>query len=275
MATAMVLGPLLRNMPVRQALSSSARSVGATFRAVRPFPPAPAVSGFSTSAAASKVAKILQGEEKHEREEYKQSKDIAAFLKSSQFKLVDTPGDVSMALEKQAGGRSVRIEWQLTPPFNPDEESEEPGAEPMDSTEVVVTVEDTERQTGLTFYCSTQAGEDHRYIIGNVKSFSLDDKDKDTSYTGPDFEDLDDKLQEAFDEYLAEVGMSAEVCDFIDAMATDKEQREYMRWLENTRKFLQAEVPGNSFSAPRACRMPPVPASPPTPASAGPVVVAV
>jgi len=34
--------------------------------------------------------------------------------------------------------------------------------------------------------------------------------------------------------------MSAEVCDFIDAMALDKEQREYVRWLKNTKDFLEA-----------------------------------
>jgi len=47
-------------------------------------------------------------------------------------------------------------------------------------------------------------------------------------------------LQEAFDEYLAEAGMNNEVCDFIDAMALDKEQREYIRWLKIADQFIGA-----------------------------------
>lgn len=81
--------------------------------------------------------------------------------------------------------------------------------------------------------CSgTAAGEGHRYVIGNCRAFtSVAEKESASSYNGPEFEDLDDNMQEAFDEYLAEVGLTDGVCDFIDATALDKEQREYMRWL--------------------------------------------
>jgi complement component 1 Q subcomponent-binding protein len=66
-----------------------------------------------------------------------------------------------------------------------------------------------------------------------------DSKERDSvsGYNGPEFEDIDDKLQEALDEYLGEVGMNNEVCDFIDATALDKEQREYIRWLSITKDF--------------------------------------
>merc|ERR1712087_1038129 len=95
----------------------------------------------------------------------------------------------------------------------------------QEATDFSVTVESKSKGAGVAFYCSTQTGEDHRYVIGNVKSYaSADEKDNLSSYNGPDFEDLDDKLQEAFDEYLGELGMSSEICDFIDAMAIDKEQ---------------------------------------------------
>merc|ERR1712066_952232 len=94
---------------------------------------------------------------------------------------------------------------------------------------------------GVSFFCSTTAGEDHRYVIGNLKSFAnVEEKDSISGYNGPEFEDLDDKLQESCDEYLAEVGMNNEVCDFIDASALDKEQREYLRWLKQTKAFLES-----------------------------------
>merc|ERR1719503_406017 len=109
-----------------------------------------------------------------------------------------------------------------------------------EATELSITVEDRATNAGVIFYCSTQTGEDHRYVIGNVKSFaSAEEKDSLTSYTGPEFEDLDDKLQESLDEYLAELGMSSAICDFVDAMALDKEQREYVNWLKTAKKFLE------------------------------------
>merc|ERR1712129_166073 len=117
-------------------------------------------------------------------------------------------------------------------------EGEEQGEE---ATEFCVTVEGKTSGAGVTFYCSTQTGEDHRYVIGNVKAFSsTEERDSASSYSGPDFEDVDDKLQEGFDEYLAEVGMNNDVCDFIDATAQDKEQREYIRWLKTIKQFLES-----------------------------------
>jgi len=192
--------------------------------------------GFA-SAAAGKVVQSLQSELKHEEEQYEQPKEIKTFLKDSPFKLVEEDGDVNMAIDRNLDGKSVRIEWQLTSPNEPSEEGEEEGQE---ATDFIVTIENTEG-SGLQFFCSTVAGEDHRYIIGNVKSYaSAEEKDSMSSYNGPDFEDIDDKLQEAFDEYLAESGMDNDVCDFIDTMAADKEQREYVRWLQISQKFLNS-----------------------------------
>merc|ERR1711862_411895 len=136
-----------------------------------------------------------------------QAKEIKSFLSKSDFKLVEIEGEESFDHE---------------------------------ATDFCVTVEKKDKGTGLTFYCSTQTGEDHRYVIGNVKAFaSTEEKDGVSAYNGPEFEDVDDKLQEALDEYLAEVGMNNEVCDFIDATALDKEQREYIRWLKITKQFLE------------------------------------
>jgi complement component 1 Q subcomponent-binding protein len=195
-------------------------------------------AAFST-AAGSKVAKVLGAEVKHEEEQYEQSKELKAFLTNSPFKFTENEGDVNMLLERELEDKVVTIEWQLASPFDPNMEDEE--GEPEESTNLWVSVESKKSGSGLTFNCSTQTGEDHRYVIGNVKTFaSAEEKESVSGYNGPDFEDLDDKLQEAFDEYLAELGMSTEVCDFIDAMALDKEQREYVRWLKTSMEFLEA-----------------------------------
>mmetsp|Transcript_114047 Transcript_114047/g.221513 ORF Transcript_114047/g.221513 Transcript_114047/m.221513 type:complete len:242 (-) Transcript_114047:119-844(-) len=201
----------------------------------------PVVPRAISTAASAKLLKVVQAEIKHEQEQYEQIKDIKNFLKNSPFKLIDKDGDVNMALERETEDKTVRIEWQLASPFDPEavDDAEGGEADPQ-TTEMAVIVEDKKTGAGLTFYCSTQTGEDHRYIIGMVKTFdTAGEKESETSYNGPDFEDLDDKLQESFDEYLADLGMSSEVCDFVDAMAMDKEQREYVRWLKSVQKFME------------------------------------
>jgi len=194
---------------------------------------------FFASTAGSKVSHTLQAEIKHEDEQYEVDKEIKKFLDASSFKLADTPGDVNMCLEREAGDKVVRVEWQLTGAFdaNADMEGGEGEAE-QEPTDFCVTVTDTSAGSGLAFYCSTQIGQDHRYVIGNVRSFlNKEESEAVSGYNGPEFEDLDDKVQEALDEYLAELGMNTAVCDFMDAMAVDKEQREYIRWLKNVEKF--------------------------------------
>jgi len=202
----------------------------------------PVVARAVSTTASAKLLKVASAEIKHEQEQYEQVKEVKNFLKNTPFKLLEKDGDVNMALEREIGDKTVKIEWQLTSPFDPAEVDDAEGGEAdAQSTEMAVVVEDKKSGAGLTFYCSTQAGEDHRYVIGMVKAFdTAEEKDNVTSYNGPDFEDLDDKLQESFDEYLAELGMSSEVCDFIDAMAMDKEQREYVRWLKNVQKFMES-----------------------------------
>merc|ERR1719437_17935 len=145
-----------------------------------------------------------------------------------------------MMLEQEATDFSVTIEWQLTSPFDPMGEMEGEEGMEQEATDFSVTIESKSKGSGLSFYCSTQTGEDHRYVIGNVKAFAdAETRDSVSGYNGPEFEDVDDKLQEALDEYLAEAGMSNEVCDFIDASALDKEQREYLRWLKITKEFME------------------------------------
>ncbi len=182
-----------------------------------------------------------------EKEQYEQIETIKSFLKENpQWKLKESKGEVNMNLEKQVGDKDIVIEWQLVSPFGsdfdmPEEANEQSEDMPMDSTDFTVTVQDKSGERGITFFCQTAAGEGHRYMIGNVRSFmSAAERDSASAYNGPDFEDLDEGISEELGNWLTSMGLSDEVCDFIDASAIDKEQREYMRWLENVQSFIQA-----------------------------------
>jgi len=125
-------------------------------------------------------------------------------------------------------------------------EGEQMPEEPTE-VELTVTVEKKGGGEGLTYFCSASSTEGAKegpkttLNIGQVKTWSsAEERDNAASYNGPEFDDLDDRLQEALEEYLAEIGVNEQVQEFISISASDKEQREYMRWMENLNKMVKA-----------------------------------
>lgn len=51
------------------------------------------------------------------------------------------------------------------------------------------------------------------------------------------FEELDDELQQQFMSYLAERGIDQDLGGYLLRLVHDKEQREYMYWLERVQDF--------------------------------------
>lgn len=201
-----------------------------------------------SGAAISKLQNVIKSEFQMEKEQYEQIETIKSFLSENpQWKLSESEGDINVKLEKTVGDKQVVVEWQLVSPFGsdfdmPEEENPEAAEDvPMDSTDFTVTIQDKTGERGLTFFCQTAAGEGHRYMIGNVRSFmSAAERDSPSSYNGPDFEDLDEGISEELGNWMSSMGVTDGICDFIDASAIDKEQREYMRWLSNVQSFIQA-----------------------------------
>jgi complement component 1 Q subcomponent-binding protein len=52
-------------------------------------------------------------------------------------------------------------------------------------------------------------------------------------YSGPPFENLDEDLQSYLERYLEERGINAELANMIPDYIQVKEQKEYVRWLES------------------------------------------
>ncbi|KAL2835043.1 mitochondrial glycoprotein [Aspergillus cavernicola] len=59
-------------------------------------------------------------------------------------------------------------------------------------------------------------------------------------YAGPPFENLDEDLQSYIERYLEERGINTELANMIPDYIQVKEQREYVRWLENVKNFVSA-----------------------------------
>ncbi|KAI0266132.1 mitochondrial glycoprotein [Gloeopeniophorella convolvens] len=59
-------------------------------------------------------------------------------------------------------------------------------------------------------------------------------------YIGPQFETLDVSLQEEFEKFLQERGINESLAFFVPEYAQYKEQKEYVDWLGNVKKFIDA-----------------------------------
>merc|ERR1712012_792252 len=94
---------------------------------------------------------------------YEQAKEITKFLKDGPYKLEESEGDVNMSLVRELDGKIVRIEWQLSSPFEAGMDGEEEQGKTSDFTEFSVTVESKKTGAGLTAFCTTEDGEDHRF----------------------------------------------------------------------------------------------------------------
>lgn len=59
-------------------------------------------------------------------------------------------------------------------------------------------------------------------------------------YVGPPFGNLDEDLQVLMEKYLDDRGINAALAIFVPAYIDVKEQKEYIRWLENVKGFVEA-----------------------------------
>lgn len=113
---------------------------------------------------------------------------------------------------------------------------------PQDFTEFIVRITKKGSKSGLLVTGSTidnsyefqkiEFSED----VDNLFNHFITQKPVET-YTGPDFNSLDERLQSEFNDFLSSMGINEELAAFINVLAQDKDQRLYKKWLESVNKF--------------------------------------
>ena len=213
---------------------------------------------FSTSMAATKLAKALDKELKYEKENYAELEDAAAFLDESGFEFFEEKSGLTCTLKKEVDGRKVEVVFlarQPSPEPEPDEEDpdqknkdnqHDPAMDMYDENEITdfsVFVHRDGSDKGLIFDCSTNETE---IAISNVMFTSEISKMKKLTrfersfnyYNGPEFSSLDERLQAALSEFLQGHGINEHLAAFVEIMAVDKDNRLYMQWLEDMKNFV-------------------------------------
>ena len=140
-----------------------------------------------------------------------------------------------MSLSGQFGTETVTVDVMV---------NEQPDEEPFETEEgaldvdvgVVFAVQVAKGDDSLVFECKS----DGSYLeVQHVAVEPTSGDVADSAYTGPVFEELDEEVQRQFGEYLEERGVTAELGAYPLRLVHDKEQREYMYWLERVEALVK------------------------------------
>ncbi|OMJ17195.1 Mitochondrial acidic protein MAM33 [Smittium culicis] len=219
------------------------------------------------------LMQTLAEEIKYEKEEIAEQGEaefIKSFVEKSGFKITDTPGLSDVTLDKEFGNEKINVRFTINDISNMEsdvpnvevfDENQDPTAEPTKLGDNQHRVEDEASEfyvnliltitkpnsPTLQFNLIAEEGE-----IGiNQMQFFNDPKDalqqspesdysRRTAYLGPVFGQLSDDLKEGIDQFLEDRGIDTGLSMFVQDYIEFKEQKEYLRWLEQFNSFSKA-----------------------------------
>jgi len=236
-----------------------------------------AKEGESDDELAAKIESELQMEtEMRDPEQVPIS--VKDYLENGPFELVDTAGQEEVFLTRKFGNETIRVSFSIAdlnvmdesadpyedPAMVDEEDSPDPQgsrkAAPEDSEEgeegeqeersfaVRVNVVITKPKSGALHF--ETVAQDGMIMVDNIfyyKDASLAEAktadkahERQSLYVGPPFSNLDEDLQVLMERYLDERGINATLALFVPDYIDMKEQKEYLRWLTNVQKFVEA-----------------------------------
>ena len=204
------------------------------------------------------LSQVLGEELEHERTTYVPS-EVVAKGPPEPFEIIETDGDCEITLVRAYGDdEEIAVTFNATEdPYEEDEYFNDGTVDGLVSNETdeddedvtihfTVSVSRGDGHEGLEFSCATDG---ETVEVRNVRYESLgslgssdDEDDEDayfSSYPGPNYDELDESVQEEFHKYLEARGIDATLANYVAELHVDKEQREYTRWLENVADFVK------------------------------------
>lgn len=185
---------------------------------------------------------------------------LTQFRSDGVWHIEDTAGSDEIALTRSFGSEDIRVLFSVgeIDTTEPTEDLDSDEADQMTSgngegefeNSFPVRCAISITKTGRGSLNIDAQAQDGQFMIENI-TFYRDDvlatkltADADWArrglYIGPQFETLDENVQAQFESYLAERGVATNLALFIPTYAEYKEQREYCRWLEGVKTFVQA-----------------------------------
>lgn len=163
--------------------------------------------------------------------------DSQKYMEELGFTINDEPGTGTVKLTRSYNGETIEVKWDCQ------NEAEDMMNEGYDVNELGEEDDSVEQglDYGINFEVCISKGDDkllfdcissQKMTIQNVQFFPPGKVVNDeTVYGGPRFDDLEEKVQESFYDYLKERGVDSEVSFYILSKSASKEQTEYVHWL--------------------------------------------
>ncbi|KAJ1311356.1 hypothetical protein OPQ81_009849 [Rhizoctonia solani] len=184
----------------------------------------------------------------------KSNAEVPPFLKEFQsngiWNIEDVDGQDEVALVRTFGNETIRVLFSIADidaPQDPAFEDEE-GAEgeiPTPPIRCSIVISKGSDQGALSIDALAQDG---TMIVDNVSFYkdaklateltSEADWKRRGLYIGPQFDHLDVTVQEEFERYLEERDINDVLATFIPQYSEYKEQKEYVKWLQNVKSFI-------------------------------------
>ncbi|KAM7494866.1 hypothetical protein LguiB_029475 [Lonicera macranthoides] len=156
------------------------------------------------------------------------------------FKIEDNPGLQTISLTREYQGETISVEVSMPDLVTGEDENDNDDDDNEKANQSCIPLVVRVSKKGgpsLEFGCTAFPDE--------ISIDSLSVKDQDSSedqiaYEGPDFSDLDENLQKAFHKYLEIRGIKPSTTNFLHEYMINKDSREYLVWLKNLKKFIEA-----------------------------------
>uniref|UniRef100_A0A1J3HGS5 Uncharacterized protein, mitochondrial n=1 Tax=Noccaea caerulescens TaxID=107243 RepID=A0A1J3HGS5_NOCCA len=157
------------------------------------------------------------------------------------FRIEDKPGHRAVTLSREYHGEQIKVEVSMPGLDMCDtEDDENEGRDVKQSETSIPLLVTVTKKSGLSLEFSCTAFSDEIVIDGlSVNNPDNSSSEGQLAYDGPDFQELDENMRKSFYKFLETRGIKASVTDYMYEYMTKKDSREYLRWLNNLKNFIQ------------------------------------
>ncbi|KAL9226631.1 hypothetical protein vseg_002420 [Gypsophila vaccaria] len=163
------------------------------------------------------------------------------------FRIKDNPREQTVTLLREYDGETITVEASMPNTITgvEDESGDEDDDEDGDDNErhthskvplLVTVIQKDGNSPHLQFDCTALPAE---IRINGLRLKNPKTEDQ-LAYEGPDFLDLHENLRRAFHRYLEMRGIKASTTNFLHEYMVNKDYKEYRRWLEDVKNFIEA-----------------------------------
>lgn len=172
--------------------------------------------------------------------------DDDALLDESDYESDVTSGGKRTINQTKGGKVDVAPEDSLAPSDRGDVEVEQEQGAGFPLTLNITIDKGAIGATNITARCGQDGQLEIEYVHYYPRAELVDSKtyeahrEANDVYGGPLFEHLDADLQQMYETYVTERGINERLSWFLQRYVDYKEQREYVQWLDNMKKFIDA-----------------------------------